>query len=78
MEKKHKSYAERNNTILQIVPPKQNGGHNAKSDEVRKNFLFAYEENCGNITKSCKYAGINRLTFYRWISAELRHIYSFW
>jgi hypothetical protein len=58
-------------TMLQIIPPKQNGGQNAKSDEVREKFLYAYEETYGNISVSCKYAGINRLTFYRWMKCEL-------
>lgn len=33
-------------------------------------FIAAYERFCGNITEACKYAGIKRLTFYRWWNSE--------
>lgn len=59
-------------TMLQIVPKKRRGGDNAKTSKTRADFLHAFEETFGNISASCEYAGIARLTFYRWMKSESR------
>lgn len=57
--------------MLQISSGDTNkrGGHNAKPSETRRRFLEAYEKTFGNIDKSCKYAGISRQTYYRWMKS---------
>jgi len=50
--------------------PKQRGGHNAKTAVTRNRFLAAYEKTFGNVDQSCRYAGISRQTYYRWIKSE--------
>jgi len=37
---------------------------------ARKRFLEAYEFTFGNVKASCKYAGISRSTFYRWMKSD--------
>lgn len=59
-------------TMLQKTPKKRRGGDNRKSSGTRNKFLLAYEETCGNITASCLYAGLSRLTFYRWMKSTSR------
>lgn len=38
----------------------------ALSDIARKERIFSYVEEAGNITKTCRYFGISRETFYDW------------
>lgn len=56
-------------TMLQKIP-RSPGGHNAKKSPTRRKFLHAFESTCGNITASCKLAGISRLTYYRWMESS--------
>lgn len=53
-------------TALQVVPKKPGGGP-PKTSETRKRFLFAYENTFGNVSAACEYAGVSRMTFYRWM-----------
>lgn len=46
------------------------GGNNAKTSDVRKRFLEAYERSFGNVGQSCRYAGISRQTYYRWMKSK--------
>lgn len=57
-----------NVTMLQ----KKRGGHSAKTSETRLKFLDAFERTFGNISSSCQYAGISRLTYYRWMQSKTR------
>lgn len=55
---------------LSTLSRKGPGGNNAKTSEVRKLFLEAYEKTFGNVGQSCKYAGISRQTYYRWMKSK--------
>jgi hypothetical protein len=59
-------------TMLQNVPKKRRGGDNAKPSSTRRLFLYAFEKTYGNISASCEYAGISRITYYRWIKSNSR------
>lgn len=61
-----------NVTMLQKRAKIRRGGANAKTSETRAKFLHAFEETHGNITASSLYAGISRLTFYRWMKSKSR------
>lgn len=58
--------------MLQKVPKKRRGGDNAKTSATRALFITAYERTFGNISASCEYAGISRITFYRWMKSKSR------
>ena len=58
-------------TMLQIVPKtRKQVGDNTKTSETRARFLEAYEKTFGNVSASCQYAGISRMTFYRWLESQ--------
>ncbi len=59
-------------TMLQKTPRSRRGGNNAKTSETRAKFLEAFEETFGNVTASCLFADITRMTFYRWMSSRSR------
>lgn len=59
-------------TMSQSMTGSSRGGDNAKSEETRKRFLFAFERTFGNISASCEYAGLSRRTFYRWMNSRSR------
>lgn len=41
-----------------------------KFDGKKKAFLEAYEKTLGNITASCKSAGVSRQTYYNWVEQD--------
>lgn len=67
--KKRKNGNKNDVTMLQKTK-RSPGGHNAKKSITRRRFLEAFERTFGNITASCEYAGIKRMTFYRWMRSK--------
>lgn len=64
-------------TILQLWDKKRDQQPANDFDEIAERFYFAFEQTCGNISASCKYAGIDRKTFYNWKKSRLPHHIAF-